>query len=326
MTHVITQPAGSASSREHYQDTIDNPVDIDKFQTELGAFYEELADVYPSRQVPMWGVTSGGSNLSKFGRVGVGDVVVFGRARRIYAVATVALTFQNQALATGLWGVDENGKTWENMYALDEVRPADLSYRDFAEAVGYEPNWILQGFNVLDEDKSGAALATFDFFSDKHAPTKTQAEYDSEVRAFEEGVDRTAQAQQRREQGHLKNVLIPSTTATCDLCGALLPRQFLIAAHIKKRAVCSFEEKIDIPNIAMAACVFGCDHLYERGYITVAEDGTLRVTDALHEAGEVVGDRLDALHGRRFGRDYAPRAKYFAWHRSNTFRGRTGMA
>ena len=45
----------------------------------------------------------------------------------------------------------------------------------------------------------------------------------------------------------------------------------LVAAHIKKRAACSLEEKKDYKSIVMPMCSFGCDYLYERGYIAVSD-------------------------------------------------------
>ena len=40
---------------------------------------------------------------------------------------------------------------------------------------------------------------------------------------------------------------------------------------IKKRALCSLEERKD-PNIVMPMCIYGCDALFEQGYI----NGTLQ--------------------------------------------------
>ena len=44
-----------------------------------------------------------------------------------------------------------------------------------------------------------------------------------------------------------------------------------MAAHIKKRSFSSTEEKLDYKNIVMPMCKFGCDELYEKGYIIIKD-------------------------------------------------------
>lgn len=63
-----------------------------------------------------------------------------------------------------------------------------------------------------------------------------------------------------------------------DLCGGKLPVQFLVAAQVKKRSVCNESERLNIPAIAMVACKFGCDALYEEGNINIDEDGVIVVS------------------------------------------------
>ena len=57
--------------------------------------------------------------------------------------------------------------------------------------------------------------------------------------------------------------------ASCAICGEVYPVRFLWASHIKTRKACSEEERRDLANIAMLACLFGCDVLYEHGYASV---------------------------------------------------------
>ena len=51
-----------------------------------------------------------------------------------------------------------------------------------------------------------------------------------------------------------------------------------MAAHVKKRAVCSDTERRDLHHVAMLACSFGCDALYESGWITVDENGYVQTS------------------------------------------------
>lgn len=135
-------------------------------------------------------------------------------------------------------------------------------------------------------------------------------------------LDGQAQVKYRKEQGELRRVLVSGgTTARCALCGDLFPVGFLVAAHIKKRALCSDAERRDLRNVAMLACQFGCDHLYEHGYVTVGESGKVQVAMVGDHA---VDSRLAALADRACGAHHAGSEPYFAWHRANVFRGAVG--
>ncbi|MEJ2855388.1 MULTISPECIES: HNH endonuclease [unclassified Saccharothrix] len=129
-------------------------------------------------------------------------------------------------------------------------------------------------------------------------------------------LDRTAVAKYRVEQGALRHVLIgDAAVGTCALCGRELPVDLLVAAHIKKRAECSDEERNDLRNVAMLACSLGCDRLFELGYVTVGADGTV-VASPVEGA---LAEQLAQLAGRVAGAHHPGSAGYFAWHREHVF-------
>lgn len=323
MTAVVTQPCASAASKQHFKDTIETPVVIQQHAAKLDpAVLRELLVLFPDGLVPMWGVTPGRRNVNvgKYARAQKGDAVVFAADNEFFAAGAIAFKLRNPGLARVLWGETEDGQTWEYMYALDDIRPVGVPYRTFGEAVGYLEGWVPQGFNVLDDDRSRRAMAAFGLHSDRQPAAVQPDEFAEAVRRFDGEVDAAAVAQRRLEQDFIRSALMPTSVGRCHLCGESFPREFLVAAHIKKRAVCSFEEKTDIPSIAMAACAFGCDDLFERGYLTVDADGVVRgAPDGLPE-GTVARARVRELEGRRFGGEMGPRASYFQWHRENTFR------
>lgn len=131
-------------------------------------------------------------------------------------------------------------------------------------------------------------------------------------------LDGRAEVKIRKEQGQLRALLAGGRkSAPCALCGHPYPMPFLVAAHVKKRAQCTDAERLDLANVAMLACLFGCDALYEAGWITVDENGRIRVHD---ETGEL-GDRLASLVGLVCGAHGPGSEPYFAWHRKQVFRG-----
>jgi hypothetical protein len=274
MTHVILQPCGNKDSRAHYTDTIETPVPLDVVQKYVDATTTaSLRSSIAQDAVPIWGVTPGklGGNVAKWGRVDAGDVALFSREGGIFSAATVVMTTQNEQLAEKLWGRDPNGQTWEYIYFLNEVRPLNLRYAEFNSAADYAENYVIQGFNVLDPDRSFGILERFDLASDTYFPNISEDDYAQAAVALPTGpLDVKASARVRTEQGFLRRHLFKNQSkARCSFCGELLPVGFLVAAHIKRRADCADEEKLDYQNVVMAMCKLGCDELFERGYLAV---------------------------------------------------------
>lgn len=138
-----------------------------------------------------------------------------------------------------------------------------------------------------------------------------------DVGSFQGALNRPATVRQRREQQQLRAALLRGRTeAECALCGEKYPARFLWASHIKKRAAATDQEARDIPRVAMLACVFGCDALFEDGYVSV-ENGTI-VGATIVAGSTAIGRRIDQLQGRSVDR-YADAAVYFDWHRAHVF-------
>ena len=138
---------------------------------------------------------------------------------------------------------------------------------------------------------------------------------------FEGDLARSQSAMARGEQAQLRQRLFgDAVDADCALCGQRYPVQFLWAAHIKKRAACTDDERRDLDNVAMAACVFGCDALFEAGYIAIDPDGRILTAsaDAMHTA---IVDRLTTLRNRQVPAHTTSSAGYFAWHHDSVYRG-----
>jgi hypothetical protein len=124
----------------------------------------------------------------------------------------------------------------------------------------------------------------------------------------------------RGEQTALRQALMGTAAHRhCALCGIELPVRYLVAAHIKRRSVCSERERRDLAHIAMPACLFGCDILFETGAISVDEDGRII-------AAQDLSAHLQLFVARTLGKRclaYSPStAAYFEWHRLNVFQGR----
>ena len=322
MAHVLLQPAGNKGARQHYNDTITHPVAFDKHSLLLGSkTLRNLESLYPLGEAPMWGITPGQNNVNvaKYLRATVGDLVLFAADRKIFARGTVAAMFQSRPLSVELWGVDSNGLTWEYMYALDEIRTLDLSYADFNRVVGYKTNNIIQGFTVMDEQKSSLFLDHYDFWSHKHEPDITDEQIEEALNALGGPLDRQVKSWARAEQSKARKLHLGNDIfGQCRLCGHTFGKEFLVAAHKKKRSQCTDEEKRDIAHVTMLCCLFGCDVIYEQGYVAVSPSGNVLQSPLLRD------DLGAARHVSHIMQSHIQvsekESSYFDWHLAHTFK------
>lgn len=324
---IVLQPAARSAKHveQHYQDTIARPVVFDEHRDVLGPeVHARLVQLFPAGSAPMWGITPGKDdhNVPIVNKISTGDWVFFSGDKRLYLGGTIALRWRNHALAERLWGLDEKGQTWEHMYALSGIQGFDITVQEVRETLGWKEKRNIQGISVLEDEASETlqTLLTLEPAAAEPSEALDPAEEDAAVAAFDGDLERKAQRAYRGEQSALKRRLLRGPTGRCALCGSVLPAAFLVAAHIKKRAVCSDDEKRDLGNIAMLACTLGCDVLYEHGYVTVATGGALQVSPLATGSGRIADYIAEMLEGRTVDWWSADRELYYEWHRSRTFK------
>lgn len=119
----------------------------------------------------------------------------------------------------------------------------------------------------------------------------------------------------RREQAKLRRQRLGSApSATCDLCGRSFPVRYLTMAHIKKRSLCTDEEKLD-PNVVMKACA-ECDALFEAKELIVDSAGIVQAIARADATGDLKS-LLTALAGRKCSAFSAETSEYFEFHRTS---------
>lgn len=263
----------------------------------------------------VWGVTPGKEeiNKAKWDKVERADIVLFSSENRIYASAVVVEKIHNKELANELWGVNEDGDTWEYIYFLDELTPRHIPVKAFNKAAGYQENNFIRGFAVLVQLISERVIYTFDLRSTKYLPEVTLEKY-FEAIGLEKQLDKEVISVQRTEQNFLRNFLFTQKSVhQCVICKKEYPIQFLVAAHIKRRAECSDEERRDYKNIVVPMCKFGCDELYERGYIFVDQEGHIQ-KNAQKLLNNSVEEYIDTFLENKCSAWNSNTAKYFHWH------------
>jgi hypothetical protein len=125
------------------------------------------------------------------------------------------------------------------------------------------------------------------------------------------GTDKDVGTKRRREQNILQDWLFEENSAhNCAICGKEYDDSALVAAHKKKRSECTENERLD-PYIVMPLCLFGCDYLYENGYIFVF-DRKIKL-DASKTLDGFAKEYADSLSGRELPEDWLKgESGYFA--------------
>lgn len=178
-------------------------------------------------------------------------------------------------------------------------------FRDHLRALGFgDPliNSSVYHSPLLLTDRSGGrGNFTFTLISEvKSAPARQPDRYGlflAKLAALG-STDREGKGLSRREQAILADwVFDGQANSNCAVCGRTFARRALVVAHKKKRSRCSDTERLD-PHIVFPLCTFGCDYLYEHGYITVrngcvASGRRPTGETECERAGQLVGLNLD---------------------------------
>lgn len=316
MPLVILQPCSNKGSREHYEDTIKKPVSISSIEPYLSKHeLHDLSRIYPDSQLRIWGVTPGlgkSQNIKKWQRIQPGDVTLLAAKGEVFATAVTTYKLHNPVLAERLWGRDGNGQTWEYVYFVSEVQEVSIPYIELNRVIPYADNFVIQGFSVLNEEQSWNVLSNFDLSSETFYPEVEEGELFAVLKE-EESLDQTSSSTARKEQSALRRILFNnSPLGQCSICNNEFPVTFLVAAHIKKRSKCSLEEKKDFHNIVAPMCKFGCDELYEKGFVGVDAGKVIRIKREL-TSNRVEGyiSEIEQNSCPYFTNDSE---KYFRWH------------
>lgn len=322
MSNVILQPCSNTASRINYENTIKNPIRLDDIKGFINLNqHTDLKEIYPDGRVQVWGVTPGKNKIKADGwqRICSGDVALFAQDKHYFSNAVITYKLHNAELAKYLWGVDKNTEqTWEYIYFLAKVESMNVEYADVSKVISYSENYNPQRFIVLNDDQSMKILDKFNLWSDIYYPEfdETSTKNLKAMLASEGSLDTAYIALRREEQAHLRRTLFNQRpNATCCICNKKYPTGLMVAAHIKKRSECTNEERLQFKNIAAPMCKFGCDELYERGYIGVSEGKVIVLKQ--ENSTEATLKYLSDIENNECYAWNEDSKKYFLWHLDN---------
>lgn len=314
---VVLQPTGSKFSRIHYKDTIEAPVKLSDIESLLSKQqFKDLSDIYPDGKAYIWGVTNGKNdvNHNKWKEISKGDIAFFSANGNLFSSGIICYSMKNANLATEIWGINTEGDTWENIYFLDAMKKHDIPILEINKLIGYKDNFVVQGFMVLSEEKSEILINEYNFESDKHFKGDSKASIKEKLeKLYGEGTNKQSKVNTRREQKLLRAFLFDGiTNCKCSICNEEYPIDFVTTAHIKKRKHCTEAERLDVENIVMPVCRFGCDELFEKGYIVVKNKQIIinKLTGILK-----LDQRINLLKNIECLNWTINSESYFEWHR-----------
>jgi hypothetical protein len=318
---IAIQPCGDSVAKEHYKDTIGNLVPSEEILAHLTQDQQGLFKSACGDRTAVWGVTEGkrGQNKVKWKKLRFGDVALLYANKQIFSQARIVLCLHNEQLAKSLWSVNAEGKTWEYIYFLDDLQETEIPIKRFNKLLGYKPSNIVQGFTVL-EGKKAELVGELLELDDTALPLAGQVEAPHDLinqLTSLQATDQPVSALARAEADILRKYLFGSdTTSECDLCGRKLPTHLIVAAHIKPRASCTEDQRKDL-NVVMRACKLGCDDLFERGYITVDDTGTICATTNLDSSPSDLKQFVQSLVGSACKAFSTANIQYFEWRKNH---------
>src|SRR5690348_7375686 len=119
------------------------PVDTEHFEKTI----TNKGDVH------YWGSLPGKSNTKTFEQMEVGDEVLFYRAGKYVAVATIARIERGPELARRSWGETKDGATWELIYFLTDVKLFSVDTDVLHKQWGVNIRRVL-GFSKLSDERA----------------------------------------------------------------------------------------------------------------------------------------------------------------------------
>lgn len=160
MRSVVLQPAASPATQKRYLDTVTHPVQLVDCVGLTTVNRNALQAAFTNGLARFWGATpaKNGANVTKYAKMRHGDIVLFVKKNRVFSRARVQHLFRSPELAKQLWGRQEDGQTWELMFAIDDVMREDIPVLELNNVIGYQLNKAVVGFTPLDAPKSARVL------------------------------------------------------------------------------------------------------------------------------------------------------------------------
>lgn len=317
MARVAYQPCSDPKAQKNLQTTILNPVLLSDIEDLLSSdVKQKLESAYPDGRLFIWGLAST-KTIKAWSELEPGDVAIFNTKTVVSVSACFLLRMNSRELALRLWGWEDESKatTWENIYFVRDVRHHAIDFKQVRAQLTYNRD---REFFRYSASHSDAIFRLYPEIS-RQANSSGVALHTAKQEIQLEATEGSANVSTRLEHRYIVQHLFQGKeTGYCCICHKEYPRHLLVAAHIKKRSVCTLEEKLDVENIALPMCRLGCDPLFEFGYLSVKNGIVTKHPSQKITAG--IKEHLESVIGKTVLGWSRKNRKYFDWHmRSHGF-------
>jgi len=158
-------PPGNTEAMVHYQDTIRNKIAFDRIAPHVSSSLgRKLQQVFGPNRIAVWGSRGGPGNRRTFDRMNEGDEVLILEGRTIRLLGRIAAKVISPRLSVELWKNlrGESTAGWDLIYFIANPKEIDLPFVEFSKLLGYEPDYLPQGFARVADDRLETFFAHYD--------------------------------------------------------------------------------------------------------------------------------------------------------------------
>jgi hypothetical protein len=151
---AVLCPAANEQAKANFDNTVRTGI----ARTALDEWHlVELDPVFgsraPNQRVRAWGVSA--RHSANWRQINRDDVLLFSGNKLVFACATCLGTLDSPNLSRRLWGQAD----WRLTILLEAPKEADIPMSRLSAAIHYSPNFKVQRFQVLNEDRSALCMA-----------------------------------------------------------------------------------------------------------------------------------------------------------------------
>ena len=115
-----------------------------------------LESAYADRRVRMW--AGGAGTSASWKMIRKNDYVIFYSRHYFIYLARVSYATDNQKLSNKVWGPRSDGKSWNNVFFVADVKQIHIPQEEFNRVAGYDLRYVPQGFSRVGDERESKVL------------------------------------------------------------------------------------------------------------------------------------------------------------------------
>ena len=153
---ILYMAPGNYEQMVHYQDTIKNKVNQEKFFRYINLNLQStLRNIFGNKPIAVWGSRDSKANRSHYEKMIPGDDVLIVEGNTIKLLGKIAAKTISNDLSRELWK-NLKGSTesvWSLIYFIANPLEIELPFNELNKLFGYQENYKPQGFTSISDDR-----------------------------------------------------------------------------------------------------------------------------------------------------------------------------